>query len=70
MFDERRKYQAEIERTADERRKCRLEMDKITDERLKMQQERQLAPWQIAFGGLTAGVALFAAVVAFVKYLL
>lgn len=31
------------------------------DQRLRLQQEHPLNPWQLAFGGLIAGAALFAA---------
>ncbi|MBY0335056.1 MAG: hypothetical protein K2X11_00475 [Acetobacteraceae bacterium] len=36
----------------------------------RKQQEMRLAPWQVAFAGMTAGAALFAAGIAFGRFFL
>ena len=44
-------------------------IDQMLADHDRKRQEIKLAPWQIAFAGMTAGAALFAAGGAFVKIL-
>jgi hypothetical protein len=57
-----RRMLAESDKFAAEQRKLGAEADKLT-------RDRQLAPWQVAFSGMTAGAALFAAGAAFMRFL-
>lgn len=42
-------------------------IDKLLAEHDKTRQDIRIAPWQIAFSGMTAGAAFFAAGIAFAK---
>lgn len=44
-------------------------IDQMQADAARKRQEVQLAPWQIAFAGMGAGAALFAAGAAFIKFL-
>lgn len=46
------------------------DIDRIFADRDRKRQEMKFAPWQIAFAGMTAGAALFAAGGVFVKLLI
>lgn len=67
---DREEQLARIRRLIEESDQRRAETERVFDERRRLQQEHQLAPWQLAFGGVTAGAALFAAAAAFTKYFL
>lgn len=45
----------------------RIQQDQLRADHDRKRQEIKLAPWVMAFGGMTAGAAMFAAGVAFVK---
>jgi hypothetical protein len=38
-----------------------VHIDQMLADRARKQQEMRLAPWQLAFAGMTAGAAIFAA---------
>ncbi len=57
-----RRMLAESDKFAAEQRKLGAEADKLM-------RDRQLAPWQVAISGMTAGAALFAAGAAFMRFL-
>ena len=59
---------ARIDRIQAELSKWQLEMVQTLAQTAKTEQETRLAPLQVAFTGLGAGAALFAAGVAFAKY--
>jgi hypothetical protein len=60
MQEETRKFVAE-------QHKLIAETGKLTAEAAKFSRDRDLAPWQIAFGGMAAGAALVGATAAFIK---
>lgn len=56
-----------ISRSQEETRKFVAEQHKLQAEAMKMSRDRDLAPWQIAIAGMTAGAALVGATAAFIK---
>ncbi|MDB5627505.1 MAG: hypothetical protein JWR73_3307 [Tardiphaga sp.] len=58
---------ARIQRMQEETRKFVSEQHKLQAEAAKLARDRDLAPWQIAFGGMAAGAALVGATAAFMK---
>lgn len=47
--------------------KQQLKIVQLYSDALRKQQEVRFAPWQVAFAGMTAGAALFAAGIAFAR---
>lgn len=64
---EQHKLQAESAKLAAENGKLSAEAVKLAAEAAKFSRDRDLAPWQIAFGGMAAGAALVGATAAFIK---
>ena len=64
------RMQAELSRTQAEINKWQVDMAQARAQTVKVEQEARLAPWTVAFTGLGAGAALFAAGVAFAKVLI
>jgi hypothetical protein len=58
---------ARIQRMQEETRKFVSEQHQLQAEAAKLARDRDLAPWQIAFGGMAAGAALVGATAAFIK---
>jgi tRNA nucleotidyltransferase (CCA-adding enzyme) len=58
---------ARIQRMQEETRKFVSEQHKLQAEAAKFARDRDLAPWQIAVGGMAAGAALVGATAAFMK---
>ena len=61
------RMQMEIGKWKVEMVKTIADVTKIAADTAKVRQESRLAPWQVAFTGLGAGAALFAAGAAFTK---
>ncbi len=62
-----RRMQEETRKFVDEQHKLMAESAKLTAEAAKLSRDRDLAPWQIAFGGMAAGAALVGATAAVIK---
>ena len=58
---------ARIQRMQEETRKFVSEQHKLQAEAAKLIRDRDIAPWQIAFGGMATGAALVGATAAFIK---
>lgn len=67
MQEETRKFVAEQHKLIAETSKLGAEAAKLAAEAAKFSRDRDLAPWQIAFGGMAAGAALVGATAAFMK---
>ena len=61
------RMQEETRKFINEQHKLMAEASKLTAEAAKLSRDRDLAPWQIAFGGMAAGAALVGATAAFIK---
>ena len=61
------RMQEETRNFVAEQHKLQAESAKLTAEAAKFKRDRDLAPWQIAFGGMAAGAALVGATAAFIK---
>jgi hypothetical protein len=59
------RMQEETRKFINEQHKLMAEASKLTAEAAKLSRDRDLAPWQIAFGGVAAGAALVGATAAF-----
>ena len=55
FINEQHKLMAEASKLNAETNKLTAEADKLAAERAKLARDRELAPWQIAFGGMAAG---------------
>ena len=75
LLAETTKLQVEQVKLGTEATKLQTEQIKLGRESIKLEAEhgkltrdRSLAPWQVAFAGMTAGAALFAAGIAFARF--
>ena len=67
FINEQHKLMAEASKLNAETDKLTAEARKLAAEQAKLTRDRDLAPWQIAFGGMAAGAALVGATAAFIK---
>lgn len=67
FIQEQHKLMAEASKLNAETNKLAAESAKLAFEGAKLKRDRDLAPWQIAFGGMAAGAALVGATAAFIK---
>ena len=67
MQEETRKFINEQHKLMAEASKLNAEAGKLAAEQAKLARDRDLAPWQIAVGGMAAGAALVGATAAFMK---
>jgi hypothetical protein len=67
MQEETRKYVEERNKFIAEAGKLNAEAVNLAAESAKLSRDRDLAPWQLAFGGMAAGAALVGATAALVK---
>lgn len=65
FINEQHKLMAEASKLNAETNKLAAEAGKLAAEQAKLARDRDLAPWQIAIGGMAAGAALVGATAAF-----
>lgn len=61
------RMQEETREFIQEQHKLMAETSKLNAEAAKLSRDRDLAPWQVAVGGMAAGAALVGATAAFIK---